>query len=150
VTLHEIQEASYRRASAGILSSWPPERSLGAAELEAFLVELRYCVLATATGRGHPQARPVAFVPFGETLWFATGASGRLKNLTRRPWISVVISEGDGGDHRAVIADGAVTVSDTPPAGLLELWESRFGSRAEWAVAWIELRPERVYSYTSA
>jgi nitroimidazol reductase NimA-like FMN-containing flavoprotein (pyridoxamine 5'-phosphate oxidase superfamily) len=150
VTLHEIQEASYRRASSGILGSWPAERSLGAGELAAFLEERRYCVLATSTLRGRPQARPVAFIPFDDALWFATGASGRLSNLEHTPWISVVVSEGERDRHRAVVADGPVTISDAPPAGLLASWEARFGSRAEWAVAWFELRPERLYSYSSA
>jgi nitroimidazol reductase NimA-like FMN-containing flavoprotein (pyridoxamine 5'-phosphate oxidase superfamily) len=150
VTLHEIQAASYRRASGGILGSWPPERALGPVELASFLEERRYCVLATATARGRPQARPVAFIPFGDALWFATGASGRLGNLERTPWISVVVSEGEREQHRAVVADGPVTISDAPPEGLLDSWEDRFGSRADWAVAWFELRPERLYSYSSA
>jgi nitroimidazol reductase NimA-like FMN-containing flavoprotein (pyridoxamine 5'-phosphate oxidase superfamily) len=150
LSLHDVQTASYRRASAGILRSWPLERALGADELDGFLDELRYCVLATTSGRGRPQARPVAFIPFGDAIWFATGASGRLSNLERMPWVSVVVSEGDGDEHRAVVADGPVTISSEPPDGLLAAWESRFGSRAEWAVAWLELRPERVYSYTSA
>jgi nitroimidazol reductase NimA-like FMN-containing flavoprotein (pyridoxamine 5'-phosphate oxidase superfamily) len=150
VTLHEVQEASYRRASAGILTSWPPEKSLGPSELMAFLDERRYCVLATTTGRGRPQARPVAFVPFEDALWFGTGASGRLENVERTPWISVVISEGERDSHRAVIADGPVTITAEPPEGLLDAWEARFGSRAEWAVAWFELRPSRLYSYSSA
>jgi len=150
VTLHEVQEASYRKASAGILSSWPPERSLGPTELAAFLEEQRYCVLATTTGRGRPQARPVAFIPLEDALWFATAASGRLANIERTPWVSVVVSEGAGDHHCAVVADGPVAISTTPPEGILDIWEARFGSRADWAVAWLELRPERVYSYTSA
>jgi nitroimidazol reductase NimA-like FMN-containing flavoprotein (pyridoxamine 5'-phosphate oxidase superfamily) len=150
VTLYDIQEASYRLASAGILNSWPREQSLGAAELDTFLAHARYCVLATTTARGRPQARPVAFIPLGDTLWFATAASGRLRNLERVPWVSVVVSEGGGDHHRAVVADGPVTVSDTPPEGMLDIWEARFGSRADWAVAWFELRPERLYSYASA
>jgi nitroimidazol reductase NimA-like FMN-containing flavoprotein (pyridoxamine 5'-phosphate oxidase superfamily) len=150
LTLHDIQEASYRGASSGILSSWPPEQALGAADLVAFLEERRYCVLATTTARGHPQARPVAFAPFDDVLWFATGASGRLENLERTPWVSVVISDGEADRHRAVVADGPVTVSAGPPEGLLDAWEARFGSRAEWAVAWFELRPKRLYSYSSA
>jgi len=131
LTLHDVQEASYRRASEGILASWPPENALGEAELEAFLEECRYCVLATTTSRGRPQARPVAFVALGGVLWFATGASGRLKNLRRLPWISVVISEGDGEHHRAVVAEGPVAISDSPPESLLDCWEARFGSRAD-------------------
>jgi hypothetical protein len=150
LSLHDIQQASYRRASAGILSSWPPEHALDARELEAFLAEARYCVLATATTAGRPQARPVAFIPRGDALWFATAASGRLRNLERTPWVSVVVTEGDGDHHRAIVADGPVAISDTPPAGMLDTWEARFGSRADWAVAWLELRPLRLYSYSSA
>ena len=150
MSLHEIQEESYRHASAGILSSWPPERSLGPTELAAFLEEQRYCVLATTTGRGRPQARPVAFIPLEDALWFATAASGRLANIERTPWVSVVVSEGESHHHRAVIADGPVTLSPSPPDGLLDIWEARFGTRAEWAVAWFELRPSSLYSYTSA
>ena len=150
MTLHHIQEASYRRASAGILNSWPREQSLGAAELDAFLAQARYCVLATTTTRGRPQARPVALIPLGDALWFATAASGRLRNLERTPWVSVVVSEGEGDHHRALVADGPVTISGTPPEGILDIWEARFGSRADWAVAWFELRPDRVYSYASA
>jgi hypothetical protein len=92
VTLHELQEASYRRASAGILRSY----------------------------------------------------------VERTPWVSAVVSEGERDRHRAVVADGPVTIASVPPDGLLDAWEARFGSRAEWAVAWLELRPERVYSYPSA
>lgn len=150
MSLHAVQEASYRRASGGILSSWPPEHALGAVELEAFLAERRYCVLATSTRRARPQARPVAFIPFGDALWFATGASGRLKNLERTPWASVVVSEGERDQHRALVADGPLTIAAAPPEGLLHAWEGRFGTRAEWAAAWLELRPERVYSYSSA
>jgi nitroimidazol reductase NimA-like FMN-containing flavoprotein (pyridoxamine 5'-phosphate oxidase superfamily) len=83
VKLHELQEESYRRASPGILSSWPPEHALDAGELRSFLHERRYCVLATATGRGRPEARPVAFTVFGESFWFGSGASGRLRNVER-------------------------------------------------------------------
>jgi nitroimidazol reductase NimA-like FMN-containing flavoprotein (pyridoxamine 5'-phosphate oxidase superfamily) len=123
---------------------------MAAAEFEAFLDERTFCVLATTTGKGRPQARPVAFTVFGDAFWFATVAGGRLRNVERTPWVSVVISEGERDEHRMVAADGPVTVFREPPEGLLELWERRIGSRAEWASAWLELRPERLYSYTSA
>ena len=99
------------------------------------------------TAKDRPQARPVAFTVLGDSIWFATVAGGRLRNLERSPWVSVVVDEGEGDEHRAVAADGPVTLFDEPPDGLLELWEKRFGSRAEWAVKWFELRPERLFSY---
>jgi nitroimidazol reductase NimA-like FMN-containing flavoprotein (pyridoxamine 5'-phosphate oxidase superfamily) len=148
--LFELQEESYRRADGSLRDSWPKERTMGVAELDEFLAERRYCVLATTTKQGHAQARPVAFTVLGGVFWFATVAGGRLRNLESTPWASVVISEGEGDDHRAVAADGPVAIAEQPAEGVLELWRARFGSRAEWASAWFALRPERLFSYTRA
>jgi nitroimidazol reductase NimA-like FMN-containing flavoprotein (pyridoxamine 5'-phosphate oxidase superfamily) len=148
--LHRLHEASFARADGALRASWPPDRAMSAGELEAFLDEHTYCVLATATRKGRAQARPVAFTVFGGAFWFATVAGGRLRNVERTPWVSVVVTEGDGEEHRMVTADGPVTVVQEPPEGVLELWEARMGSRPAWAVAWIELRPEWVFSYTRA
>ena len=124
-----------------------PSRRWAATSSTTFSRPGRYCVLATVTAKDRPQARPVAFTVLGDSIWFATVAGGRLRNLERSPWVSVVVDEGEGDEHRAVAADGPVTLFDEPPDGLLELWEKRFGSRAEWAVKWFELRPERLFSY---
>jgi nitroimidazol reductase NimA-like FMN-containing flavoprotein (pyridoxamine 5'-phosphate oxidase superfamily) len=148
--LHRIQEQSYSRAGHGIRSSWPSERAMSADELGAFLDERRYCILATTSGRGRPQARPVAFSPVGDSLWFATGTGGRLRNLERTPWVSVVVADGDRGAHRAVTLDGPVTLVAEPPGEVLGEWERRFDGRADWAISWFELRPERVFSYSGA
>jgi nitroimidazol reductase NimA-like FMN-containing flavoprotein (pyridoxamine 5'-phosphate oxidase superfamily) len=150
VTLFEVQRASYGRAGGALRGAWPPERAMGPEELVSFLDERTYCVLATTTAKDRPQARPVAFTAFEEALWFATVAGGRLRNLERLPWVSVVIADGEGEAHRAIVADGSVTLVPEPPGGLLELWERRFGSRAEWAAAWFELRPTRLFSYAEA
>jgi nitroimidazol reductase NimA-like FMN-containing flavoprotein (pyridoxamine 5'-phosphate oxidase superfamily) len=148
--LVHLQAESFARADSALRESWSLDRTMGAAELEAFLTEHTFCVLATTTGNGRPQARPVAFAVFGESFWFATVAGGRLRNVQRTPWVSVVISEGDGDRHRMVAVDGPVAVTADPPDGLLEHWEKRMGSQPEWARAWIELRPERLFSYFSA
>jgi general stress protein 26 len=123
---------------------------MSADELAAFLDERRNCILATTTARGHAQARPVAFAPVGDSLWFATGRSGRLRNIEQTPWVSVVVIDGDRGDHRAVTLDGPVTLVDEPPPEVLAEWARRFDGPADWAVAWFELRPERVFSYAGA
>jgi PPOX class probable F420-dependent enzyme len=146
VTLFAVQEASYRRAAGALTGSWPEAQAMDREALDAFLEARRYCVLATALQDGRPQARPVAFTVRGDEIWFATVAGGRLRNLRRTPWVSVVVTEGDGDEHRAVAADGPVELSE-PPEELLQRWEERFGSRAEWAVAWFRLRPERLFSY---
>ena len=149
-TLFGVQEASHRSADAALRASWPRERAMGAAELAAFLDERLYCVLATTTGAGHAQARPVGFIVLDGAFWFATVAGGRLRNLRRTPWASVVVAEGEGEAHRAVAVDGPVSILEQPPDGLPAAWEARFGTEPAWAVAWLELRPERLFSYTRA
>jgi predicted nuclease with RNAse H fold/nitroimidazol reductase NimA-like FMN-containing flavoprotein (pyridoxamine 5'-phosphate oxidase superfamily) len=147
--LAALQVASLARADRALRTSWPAERSMDALELGAFLDERRYCVLATATARGRAQARPVGFTFFADAFWIATVAGGRLRNLQREPWASLVVSEGEEDSHQAVAVDGDVTIHDQPPEDLLAFWERRFGSRPDWASAWLELRPRRLFSYSA-
>jgi nitroimidazol reductase NimA-like FMN-containing flavoprotein (pyridoxamine 5'-phosphate oxidase superfamily) len=148
--LMRVQEASYLRAARALSSSWPRESAMDAAQLESFLGERRYCVLATTTARGHAQARPVAFTVLGASFWFATVAGSRLRNLERTPWASVVVTDGEGNSHRAVAADGPATIVEHPPEALLAAWEARHGSRAAWASAWFEIEPARLFSYRAS
>jgi len=120
---------------------------MGAPELAEFLAGRRFCVLATTTPKGRPQARPVAFTVLGSTFWFATGAGGRLRNVERTPWISLVVAEGERGSHRAVVVDGPARIVERPPDELLAPWEERHGSRGGWADAWLDVRPARLFSY---
>jgi nitroimidazol reductase NimA-like FMN-containing flavoprotein (pyridoxamine 5'-phosphate oxidase superfamily) len=148
--LAALQDASWERADAALRQSWPRERLMPGDVLERFLAESRYSVLATTTRRERPQARPVAFVVHGDAFWFAIVAGGRLRNVRRTPWVSVVISEGDAGAHRGVVVDGPVTIHDEPPADVRAAWAAKQGSEPDWAVAWLELRPERLLSYAAS
>jgi PPOX class probable F420-dependent enzyme len=145
--LARLQEASYERAAAAVRGAWPPESAMDPAQLAAFLTERHFCVLATTTPKGRPQARPVAFTVLGDVFWFATGAGGRLRNVERTPWISFVIADGDRGSHRAVVVDGPARIVEEPPDELVAAWEERHGSRAGWAAAWLEVRPRRLFSF---
>jgi hypothetical protein len=120
---------------------------MDASQLRSFLEERHYCVLATTNPEGHAIARPVAFSVLAGSFWFATVRGARLRNLERTPWVSVVIEDGDRDSHRAAAVDGPVIVTDKPPGQLLDLWQERHGSRAEWAAAWFELQPRRLVSY---
>lgn len=148
-TLVRLQETSYRHAAAGLLRAWPAESAMDAEQLVRFLNEHRYCVLATVTSKRQPQARPVAFTVLGSAFWFATVAGARLRNLQRTPWVSLVVTEGDRGSHRAVVVDGSVTILENPSEQVLAAWEERHGSPAEWAAAWFEVRPARLFSYST-
>jgi nitroimidazol reductase NimA-like FMN-containing flavoprotein (pyridoxamine 5'-phosphate oxidase superfamily) len=148
--LLELQDRSYEHADAALKRSWPRERLMSGEALEAFLDERRYCVFATTTPRDRPQARPIAFLVVGDAFWFATVAGGRLRNVRRTPWVSVVISDGQADAHRVALVDGPVTIHETPPDGVLVAWEAKMESRPDWAAAWLELRPERLLSYSAS
>jgi nitroimidazol reductase NimA-like FMN-containing flavoprotein (pyridoxamine 5'-phosphate oxidase superfamily) len=145
-----IQQASYERAGPGLRGAWPPESAMNASQLASFLAERRFCVLATTTPKGRPQARPVGFTVSGTSFWLATVAGGRLRNVEQMPWISLVVTEGDRGSHSAVVVDGPAIVAERPTEELLAAWEDRHGSRADWAAAWLEVRPARLFSYRRA
>jgi hypothetical protein len=48
------------------------------------------------------------------------------------------------------VVDGPALVVDRPTEELLAAWEERHGSRADWAAAWFEVRPARLFSYRGA
>lgn len=83
--LTRLQTASFKRAGAGLRASWPSESAMNTGELGVFLDAHRYCVLATVTSVGRPLARPVAYTPVGASIWLATVAGSRLRNLRRTP-----------------------------------------------------------------
>lgn len=122
---------------------------MNAEELEAFLDAHHYGILATTSGQQHAIARPVAYTVIGSSFWFATVAGARLKNLQATPWASLVVTQGDRGDHRAVAVDGPVGLTERPVTAILDRWEARHGSRAEWAAVWCELTPTRLLSYSA-
>ena len=123
--------------------------AMDAEALRLFLAGHRYCVLATTTSKTHPVARPVAFTVVGVSFWFATVAGARLRNIRRTPWGSVVVSEGDRDDHRAVAAGGPTMVFERPSENVLAAWEAKHGSQAAWASAWFEITPVRLVSYSA-
>ena len=147
--LFELQEQSYARAGPAVLGSWPPESALDEKELAHYLGRRDYCVLATVSRDGRPQARPVSFVVLDGAFWFATGGGARLSNLTRNPHVSVVIAEGDAGTHVLVLAEGAVEVHESAPV-VVDAWGRRHGSKPGWAAAFLELRPDRLFSYRAS
>jgi putative heme iron utilization protein len=120
----------------------------------------RYAVLATARADGRAHASPVAFVVADGAFWFAIVRGVRLRNLHACPWASVVVMEGEadereaGERHRAVTVEGPVRLYEgeafASARGRLDsLWVERHGHPPDWALAIIELRPERVFSHAA-
>jgi nitroimidazol reductase NimA-like FMN-containing flavoprotein (pyridoxamine 5'-phosphate oxidase superfamily) len=144
-----LQAQSFAGAGPGLRGSWPLEQAMDGPELGAFLSAHRYCVLATTTLKGRPLARPVAFTALAAAIWLATVDGPRLRSLRRTPWASLVVAEGDAGEHRAVTFDGAVTLHSAAPDAVAAAWRERHGNDAAWAEAWVELEPARVLSYAA-
>ena len=153
--LLEAQRRSYERAGEALRRSWPPEDALGADELRGILADLVYGVLATARPDGRAHASPVAFSVEGGAFWIATVAGVRVRNLSAVPWASLVLSEGQReGAHRALTAEGPVRLHEdadfaTARAWLDDDWARRHEHPPDWASAFIELQPERVFSHRS-
>jgi hypothetical protein len=151
--LLDVQRRSYERAGPGLQRSWPEADALDANELQRLLEELVYGVLATGRPDGRAHAAPVAFSVEEGAFWIATVEGLRLRNLRAVPWASLVLAEGQRGrSHRALTAEGPVRLHEggafaTARRRLDELWSARHGQPPEWAAAFIELRPERVFSH---
>jgi hypothetical protein len=160
--LVEIQRQSYARVTGALRSAWPQEQALDEAGMRSLLGRRRYCVLATAREDGRPHASPVAFLVARGGFWFGTVAGLRLRNLHAVPWASVVVMEGErdadeegsGLPHRALTAEGPTTLHEGAAreralAPLRDAWIARHHSEPDWAVALVELRPERLFSHES-
>ncbi|HVH30572.1 MAG TPA: pyridoxamine 5'-phosphate oxidase family protein [bacterium] len=148
----KIQEESYARAGPGIRTSYPRSQAMDAPRLAAFLSSKRYAVCATSRPDGRPQASPVAFIIWNGAFWLASVRGARLRNLQARPYASVVIMEGEGLAHRAVMAEGPVVLHEVRSTDLVsgefrQRWMDRHGSAPTWAAALIEIRPARLFSY---
>lgn len=149
-----IQDRSFQEAGPGIRASYPKERAMDAGELAAFLEEKHYAVLATSRPDGRPHAAPIAFMVWEGAFWIASVKGARVRNLHSRPYAAIVVMEGEGKEHRAVIAEGPVNLYDpnspAVPEELWVAWRQRFGGAPGWAAVLVELRPQRLFSYDAS
>lgn len=157
-TLLAVQHASYSRAGPGLRSSWPERRALDAGGLRDLLGRRRYAVLATARADGRPHAAPIGFLVYAGSFWVGTVEGVRLRNVRDRGWASLVVMEGEANEaepHRALTVEGPVNLHEGEAfqaawTMLEDRWLDRFGHAPDWAVAFIELVPRRMYSHTAA
>ena len=156
--LHGLQRRSYAAASEGLRAAWPERQALRVAGLTGLLGRHRYCVLATARPDGRAHAAPVAFAFVEGAFWIATVEGLRLRNLRASPWASLVVMEGEadegeaGAPHRALTAEGSVALHgvDVVWPRLEAVWLARHGHAPDWATAFAELRPSRVFSHDAS
>ena len=141
--LGAVQDRSFARASAATARAYPPERRLTGAQLSRYLDRRAYAVVSSVRADGRPHAAPSLFYRRGTELWLPTVAgSARERNVRAHPWLALTVTEGDDAEHVAVLIEG--------PAAVLPAAEAPADFRArpgDWAVVWLLLRAETVFSY---
>lgn len=121
---------------------------MSGAAVADYLSSRRYLAVATVRKDGRPHAALSAFLFSGERFWLPTTAgTARERNVRRSGYVSLVIAEGDGGDHRAVLSEGPAEVVPAVAAPVLEEWSQRHGEVPEWADSWIAVTPVKLFSY---
>lgn len=143
-TLTGIQDRTFAAATPATAGSYPAADRLGEDELTAFLGWRAFAVVSTARPDGRPHAAISSFACTGTTFWLPTGGGTvRERNIATQPWVSLVISEGDRGEHVLVIAEGPAEIvasAEVPP-------QAQAAASGQWAAHWIKVRTERLLSY---
>lgn len=144
--LGRLQTETFARATTATASSYPPERRLLAAQLASYLDRRAFAVVGSARADGRPHAAMSSYLRRDTTFWLPTVAgSVRERNLRGTPWLTMVITEGDRGEHVVVILEGPAKV--IAPAEVPD--DVRSAARGDWVDAWIRLKAERVLSYAT-
>jgi pyridoxamine 5'-phosphate oxidase-like protein len=139
-----LQDRTFARATAATATSYPRERRLDAAQLTSYLDRRAYAVVGSTRADGRPHAAMSTYIRRGATFWLPTVAgSVRERNLRTKPWLTMVIAEGDNDDHIAVLIEGSAEVVEPSlvPADV------RAAVTGDWISAWIRLTAERLLSY---
>ncbi|MEO6713861.1 MAG: pyridoxamine 5'-phosphate oxidase family protein [Mycobacteriales bacterium] len=145
-----VQSASFDRANDATRTSYPPERRMSGEQLVAYLDARLYAVVATTRADGRPHAALSAFARVDMQLWLPTvSGSARSRNLARQPALSLVVSDGEGPDHAAVVIDGTADIVPVTgaPAEVDDAYAAKHGSSPEWASEWIVATPTRLFSF---
>ncbi|HEX6473005.1 MAG TPA: pyridoxamine 5'-phosphate oxidase family protein [Streptosporangiaceae bacterium] len=145
--LAELQERSFARGNAAVRSAFPAERRLAGDDLAAFLDDHRYAMVASTRPSGRPHAAMTSYLRSGAVFWLPTmTGTARARNVAAQPWLSLVIAEGEGDQHVAVMVEGPTEIVplDVAPAGLLDRMPD-----PTWVSCWLRLTPDRLFSYAA-
>jgi Pyridoxamine 5'-phosphate oxidase len=141
-----VQDQTFARASAATLGSYPPEQRLSDGQLAAYLDRRVFAVVGSARADGRPHAAMSSYLRRGATFWLSKVAgSVRERNVRGTPWLTMVVAEGERGDHIVVIIEGPAEM--VPPDKVPG--DVRAVATGDWISAWIRVTAERVLSYAS-
>ena len=144
--LGRLQIQTFARSTTATASSYPPERRLSAPQLASYLDRRAFAVVSSTRADGRPHTAISSYIRRGTTFWLPTVAgSVRERNLRGTPWLTMVIAEGDHGEHVVVILEGPAEV--VAPAGVPG--DVRSAAQGDWVKAWIRLEAQRLLSYAA-
>jgi Pyridoxamine 5'-phosphate oxidase len=139
-----LQGRTFARATAATSASYPQERRLDAAQLASYLDRRAYAVVGSTRPDGRPHSAMSIYIRRGATFWLPTVAgSVRERNLRSKPWLTMVIAEGDHDNHIAVLIEGSAEVVEPS----LVPSDVQAAVTGDWVSAWIRLTAERLLSY---
>jgi general stress protein 26 len=144
--LADIQQRTFERSNPATVSSYPAENRLDPVSLDRYLDRRAFAVVATTRPDGRPHAAMSSYLRRGSTFWLPTVAgSVRERNIRGRPYASLVIAEGERGEHVVVIAEGPASVVDPEDVPS----EVTSAGSSEWVSVWLRVDAERVLSYAA-
>jgi pyridoxamine 5'-phosphate oxidase-like protein len=142
--LDAIQDRTFARVTPATLRAYPLERRLTGSRLTGYLDRRSTGVVSSARPDGRPHSALSSFLRRGATFWLPTFAGTvRERNVRTSPWLVLVVAEGEGAEHIAVIIEGPAAV--IPPAAAPASVTEAFGR--SWVSAWLRLDAEHVLSY---
>ena len=153
-SLGAVQAGSFERAGPSTRESWPASSALTPADLVGFLDRTRYAALSTTHPSGRPNSTMVAYCVRDGRIWLPTVAGAqRLRNVAAEPSASMLVTQGEGEEHVAVLIEGQAAIHRDPTEilnrWLRAAWLDRHGTELTWAGAIIELLPTKVLSYSA-
>lgn len=146
--LEEVQDATFTGASAATTEAFGPGQRLSGEQLEKVLTTRRNAIVSTTRRDGRPHSTPCAFVLHERSIWLPlVPGAVRAKHVSKQPWVSMVISEGQLDTHGVVIVEGPASLAQ-PQEEALQAAKAKLGG-VSWVGQWIRLTPERILSYAS-
>lgn len=141
-----LQDQTFARATPATAISFPANRRMTSSQLCGYLDRHVFAVVGTTRPEGRPHSAMSSYFRLDATFWLPTVAgSVRERNVRGEPWMTLVVTEGDRGDHLLVIVEG--------PAGIVEPADVPADVRAaiggDWVSTWLRLQTERLLSYAS-
>jgi hypothetical protein len=143
-SLDDIQDRTFARATKATLRAYPEGRRLIGAQLTGYLDRRSIGVISSVRPDGRPHSALGTYIRRAATFWLPTfDATVRERNVSDTPSLVLVVAEGDGSEHIAVIIEGTGTVIPAAAAP----YDVTGAFAKDWARTWLRLDAERLLSY---